>query len=112
MAAQTTTARITDQPGTTAITLQDVMAALADPVRRNIVRQLAQLPADAACGSLDLAVARSTRTHHFKVLRQAGVIRQYYAGTSRLSELRAEELDLLFPGLLTAILSASSTTET
>ncbi|MFJ2739255.1 ArsR/SmtB family transcription factor [Streptomyces sp. NPDC087440] len=106
-----TAERVTDHPATADITLQGVLEALADPVRRTIVRGLVHAPGHIACGSFDLSVTRSTRTHHFKVLRQAGVIRQHYVGTSRLSELRAEELERLFPGLLSAVVGASSATE-
>ncbi|MFI6899554.1 ArsR/SmtB family transcription factor [Streptomyces sp. NPDC050256] len=111
MTARTTTERITDHPGAEAITLQGVLDALVDPVRRSIVRQLAKTTDDMACGTFDISVSRSTGTHHFKVLRQAGVIRQYYVGTSRMNELRDDDLARLFPGLLTAIVNASSATE-
>jgi DNA-binding transcriptional ArsR family regulator len=107
MAAQASIERITDHPDTSDITLQDVLEALVDPVRRSITRQLAHAPHDIACGTFDIAVTRSTGTHHFRVLRQAGVIRQYYAGTSKMNRLRADELESLFPGLLTAIISAA-----
>lgn len=60
-----------------------------------------------ACGGFDLAVSKSTATHHFRVLREAGLIRQYYAGTSRMNSLRREEFDAAFPGLLEAVLRAS-----
>ncbi|MER8030289.1 helix-turn-helix transcriptional regulator [Streptomyces bauhiniae] len=101
-----TTERITDHPDADAITLQGVLEALVDPVRRSIVRQLAQAPDDMACGSFEIAVTRSTGTHHFKVLRQAGVIRQYYLGTSRMNTLRTEDVEQALPGLLAAIVDA------
>lgn len=108
MTARITTERITDHPDADAITLQGVLDALVDPVRRSMVRQLAQAPVDMACGTFDITVSRSTGTHHFKVLRQAGVIRQYYIGTSRMNALRSDDLERAFPGLLTAIVSASA----
>jgi DNA-binding transcriptional ArsR family regulator len=52
------------------------------------------------CGSFDLPVTKSTCTHHFKVLREAGVIHQRQEGTSRLNTLRREDLEARFPGLL------------
>jgi DNA-binding transcriptional ArsR family regulator len=69
--------------------------------------QLAARAEDVACGGFDLAVSKSTATHHFRVLREAGLIRQYYAGTSRMNSLRREEFDAAFPGLLEAVLRAS-----
>lgn len=108
MAARITTERITDHPDAETLTLQGVLDALVDPVRRSIVRQLAQAPDDVACGTFDITVSRSTGTHHFKVLRQAGVIRQYYIGTSRMNALREDDLERAFPGLLTAVVEASA----
>ncbi|MFI5565082.1 ArsR/SmtB family transcription factor [Amycolatopsis japonica] len=104
--SQSTVERITDHPDLAEVTLQSVLEALVDPVRRSIVRQLAAAGRDIRCGTFDISVTRSTGTHHFKVLRHAGIIRQYYEGTSRMNALRAEELDSLFPGLLDAILAA------
>jgi DNA-binding transcriptional ArsR family regulator len=52
-------------------------------------------------------VTKSTCTHHFKVLREAGVIRQRQDGTARLNALRAEDLEARFPGLLQTVLRAA-----
>lgn len=97
--------RITDHIEQDEITAQGLLDALVDPVRRSIVRQLAQSSADIACGHFDITVSRSTGTHHFKVLRHAGVIRQYYLGTSKMNTLRRDDLDTVAPGLLEAILA-------
>lgn len=51
-------------------------------------------------------MSKSTSTHHFKVLRESGIIAQYDEGTARYSELRTTELEQRFPGLLTAVLTA------
>lgn len=83
--------------------LQQLLEALVDPVRRSIVQQLDAADHDIKCGDFDLPVHKSTATHHFKVLREAGLIRQYYEGTSRLNTLRREDLDNTYPGLLSAI---------
>jgi DNA-binding transcriptional ArsR family regulator len=58
------------------------------------------------CGSFGLPITKSTATHHFRVLREAGVIEQFADGTARLSSLRRADLDERFPGLLDAILAA------
>lgn len=71
-------------------------------MRRSIAAQLYRAPEDISCGKFDLPVARSTATHHFNVLREAGIIRQYYVGTSRMNTLRRDDLDTRFPGLLDA----------
>jgi hypothetical protein len=54
----------------------------------------------------DAPVALSTLTHHFNVLREAGVIRQYYVGTTKMNTLRTGELEERFPGLLAAVMAA------
>ncbi|MEK2472355.1 helix-turn-helix transcriptional regulator [Streptomyces noursei] len=97
--------RTPPHPDITTVTLQRVLEALVDPVRRSIVRQLHANHRDFACGSFDLPVSKSTATHHFHVLREAGLIRQYYAGTSRMNTLRLEEFDRAFPGFLPALLA-------
>jgi DNA-binding transcriptional ArsR family regulator len=86
--------------------LPTVLQALSDPHRLRIVRLLADDPAPRACGGFGLDVSKSTCTHHFRVLREAGVILQREEGTSRLNSLRREELDERFPGLLDAVLGS------
>lgn len=89
------------------IELDGVMAALADPIRRRIVAQLAAGHDDQSCIAFDLPVTKSTSTHHFRVLREAGVIEQRYQGTAILSSLRRSDLETRFPGLLAAFLAAA-----
>ena len=83
-----------------------MLEALVDPVRRSIVTQLAAGDEDIRCGGFDLPVSKSTATHHFNVLREAGLIRQYYVGTSRMNALRRAEMNEAFPGLLDALTTA------
>ncbi|WP_152362737.1 ArsR/SmtB family transcription factor [Microlunatus speluncae] len=96
-----------DAPERAEISIDEVLRALADPVRLSMIRQLAAHPhADAgvACGEIPLGINKSTRTHHLRVLRLAGVIAMRTEGTRRLVTLRAEDLNARFPGVLTAIL--------
>ncbi|WP_327687402.1 transcriptional regulator [Streptomyces tubercidicus] len=87
------------------VTLSDALTALADPVRRTIVKELAGGPDwTRACGTFDLPVTKATRSHHFAVLRQAGVIEQRDMGSRRLNRLRRSEFDAAFPGLLDLVL--------
>jgi DNA-binding transcriptional ArsR family regulator len=90
------------------IELASVLHALSDPQRLEIVRTLAGTDEPCACGSIELGVSKSTKTHHFRVLRESGIIRQKREGTSKLTELRREDLDARFPGLLDAILSSEA----
>jgi DNA-binding transcriptional ArsR family regulator len=86
--------------------LGPILHALSDPVRLKIVAKLAG-SGEHTCSSFDLPVTKSTCTHHFKVLREAGVIRQRQQGTSRLNTLRRDDLEARFPGLLDAILHSA-----
>ncbi|MBT2376071.1 ArsR family transcriptional regulator [Streptomyces sp. CB00316] len=101
------TGRRLTHPSAEEIRLETVLHAMADPIRLTIVRELADGHADMACIAFDLPVSKSTTTHHFKVLREAGVIRQHYEGTSRMSRLREADLEARFPGLLAAVLEAA-----
>ncbi len=84
-----------------------VLHALSDPQRLCIVRGLAGDPTPRRCGSFHLDVTKSTLTHHFRVLREAGVIDQREEGTARLNSLRRADLNARFPGLLDAVLAAA-----
>jgi DNA-binding transcriptional ArsR family regulator len=83
----------------------DVLHALSDPTRMTIVQTLRADP-ERACGTFPVDVAPSTLTHHFRVLRETGVIRQREDGNRRWTTLRLEDLNARFPGLLDAIVSA------
>jgi len=90
-------------PEREAIELPAVLHALSDPMRLRIVAELAG-GGERTCKSFDLPIVKSTCTHHFKVLREAGVIRQRVEGTTRVNSLRREDLEARFPGLLEAVL--------
>ena len=83
------------------------MAALSDPVRVTIVRALAA-QGEMACGTLELGVSNATRSHHFRVLREAGLTQTRPEGTHRYVSLRREAMDERFPGLLDAVLAAAA----
>jgi DNA-binding transcriptional ArsR family regulator len=93
-------------PERSEIELPAVLHALSDPQRLEIVRTLDDSPKACPCGSIELGITKSTMTHHYRVLRESGVIRQERRGTTKLSELRREDLDARFPGLLDAVLSS------
>lgn len=83
------------------VSLQTVLDALGDPVRRTILHDLARHPDwTKACGTFDLPVSKQTRSHHFAVLREAGLIEQRDDGRRRLNRLRRPEFEAAFPGLL------------
>jgi len=86
--------------------IAEVLQALADPMRLAIVRRLAEGEEPRACSSFDLPVHKSTMSHHFRVLREAGLIEHRCHGTWKLISLRRAELDALYPGLLESVLRA------
>lgn len=103
------TSRTLVHPAAKDIRLEGVLHALADPMRMRVVCDLAREEgAELSCSSFDLPVTKSTSTHHFRVLRESGVIRQIYRGTAKLSVLRRDTLDSLFPGLLDSVLAAAA----
>lgn len=108
-AAMTTPAstRLLEHPAREEIRLESVLHALSDAVRLRIVRELAAAETELSCSYFVLPVTKSTTTHHFRVLREAGVIRQDYRGTAKLNGLRRDDLDALFPGLLDTVLAAA-----
>ncbi|WP_427919714.1 ArsR/SmtB family transcription factor [Streptomyces sp. cg40] len=109
MARPRTAARTVAHPELSDVSLQQVLEALVDPVRRMVVSQLAEADEDKGCGTFEAPVSLSTLTHHFNVLREAGVIRQYYRGTTKLNTLRSDEMEERFPGLLSSVVAASGT---
>ncbi|MGJ4856594.1 ArsR/SmtB family transcription factor [Labrys sp. La1] len=82
-----------------------LMAALADPLRRRVVAELALAPEGTArsCASFGFDVSKATLTHHFRVLREAGLIRQVDRGNSRIASLRRQDVEARFPGLLSLV---------
>ncbi|MFI5618816.1 ArsR/SmtB family transcription factor [Streptomyces sp. NPDC051567] len=106
------TVRALAHPATAEIRLEGVLHALSDPVRLSIVRALAASDAELSCSHFTLPVTKSTTTHHFRVLRESGVVRQTYRGTAKLNGLRREDLAALFPGLLDSVLTAATAEET
>jgi DNA-binding transcriptional ArsR family regulator len=92
-------------PPASDLELTQVLHALSDPVRLQMVRALAK-DGECHCGAFDLPVTKSTGTHHFRVLRESGVIEQIADGTARINRLRRADLDARFPGLLDSVLSA------
>jgi len=84
-----------------------VLQALADETRLSIVRELSTGD-ERLCGSFAPELSKATRSHHLKVLREAGLTRTRIEGTSRYVRLRQPDLDEHFPGLLASILRAAS----
>ncbi|NTS31839.1 helix-turn-helix transcriptional regulator [Phyllobacterium sp. BT25] len=91
-------------PSVSELQVASVLYALSDPVRLSIVRQLAR-EGEATCAALDGGRPKSSMSHHFRVLRESGIVHTRNDGTSHMNTLRRDDLDSAFPGLLGAILS-------
>jgi DNA-binding transcriptional ArsR family regulator len=92
-------------PSRSELELSSVLHALSDPARLEIVRRLGRGD-EPSCGTFDLGLSKATLSHHFRVLRESGVVRTRPDGRKRLLSLRTDDLDASFPGLLDAVLAA------
>ncbi|MFI1399701.1 ArsR/SmtB family transcription factor [Streptomyces sp. NPDC020681] len=87
------------------VSVLTALSALADPVRIQLVRELAGSGDwTRSCGSFDVPVGKAALSHHFTVLRGAGLVEQRDQGPRRVNRLRREEFDARFPGLLDLLL--------
>ena len=102
--------RTVSQPLRRELELPNVLHALSDPLRLEIVRQLNDRSREVACGRLQAQVSKSTLSHHLKVLRDAGVTETRIDGTQRLVSLRRADLEARFPGLLACVLHGARRT--
>jgi DNA-binding transcriptional ArsR family regulator len=99
--------RAIPHPALKDVTLAQVLYALSDPIRLGVVRQLSR-EGQATCSALDGGRPKSSMSHHFKVLREGGLVFTSTDGPAHLNELRREEIKERFPGLLDAVLDAAS----
>ncbi|HEY1999263.1 ArsR/SmtB family transcription factor [Paraburkholderia sp.] len=95
--------RTYNHPAPEDFTLERVFHALSDPVRLEIVMCLAKVK-EATCGELDGGRPKSSVSHHFRILREAGLVQTRVAGTVHQNSLRRVELDRRFPGLMAAVI--------
>jgi DNA-binding transcriptional ArsR family regulator len=96
-------------PATEDLTLEGVLQALADPMRLRIMRSLMKVETCMSCSEAAPCpdMAKSTLSHHFRTLREAGLIRTTKKGVENRNVARAEDIEQRFPGLLKLVLSLS-----
>jgi DNA-binding transcriptional ArsR family regulator len=95
-------------PPTETLRLESVLYALADPVRLEIVRRLMAGDCPLNCSSAAPAhLPKSTQSHHFQILREAGLIQSERRGTEVVNKLRLEEIETMYPGVVRTILAAA-----
>jgi len=97
------------EPAVEDIDLVEVLRALADPVRLQVVVRLADDEYH-PCGveEYGLDIHKSTLSHHFKTLREAGVTSTIVHGRNHGVQLRRADLQTLFPGVLNNIIDAAA----
>ncbi len=104
----TQTTPTTDSPNPPVAPLPVVLAALQDPVRLEMVRRLHNADDAVRCAALYEVINKSTATHHFKVLREAGVIERLMLEGQTHQRLRTTDLDRALPGLLDSVVGAAN----
>ncbi|MCI1902368.1 MAG: metalloregulator ArsR/SmtB family transcription factor [Bifidobacteriaceae bacterium] len=94
------------------VLLPQALAALSDPLRLAIVHLL-DANGEMQCGDIyrALNVSKSAASHHFRVLRESGLVRRRHEGNKQTATLRRQEFDAAFPGLLDAVLANFDKTE-
>jgi DNA-binding transcriptional ArsR family regulator len=95
-----------EHPAVEDLDLVEVLQALGDPVRLQVVRYLAETEERVACHEIPIPVSKSTGSHHLKVLREAGIVRTEIEGTRKYPILRRDDLEARFPGLLDSVLQS------
>jgi DNA-binding transcriptional ArsR family regulator len=88
--------------------VQQVLAALQDPVRLEMVRRLRNAGSPLQCGALYDGINKSTATHHFKILREAGITERLVLDGLTYQRLRADEVDRAIPGLLNSVVQSAN----
>lgn len=88
--------------------VQQVLGALHDPVRLEVVRRLYNAGTPLQCGVLYDGINKSTATHHFKILREAGVTERLVIDGLTYQRLRREDLEATIPGLLDSVVRGAN----
>ena len=87
--------------------VQDVLQAIADPVRLEMERRLAAAPdLTVRCSALYDDIGKSTASHHFKVLRESGLTERLSVDGQPHQRLRLSAVGERYPGLLDTVIHA------
>ena len=88
--------------------VQQVLAALADPVRLEMIRRLRNADSPMPCARLYDVINKSTATHHFKILREAGLTERLVVDGQTLQLLRTDQVEAAVPGLLDSVVGSAN----
>lgn len=100
-------ARSFSHPSMKDISIDGVLHALSDPLRRDMVLRIlnCENKAGLSCSKASCTeLSPSTISFHHKILRESGIIRSEKVGVEVINAVRLEELNKRFPGLLENIL--------
>jgi len=92
-------------PDINQLILSTILNALGDPIRLNIIKNLAN-NYETTCACCNASLSKSVLSHHFKVLRTSGLIKVRIEGKQRFLSIRYDDLEERFPGLLNAIIKS------
>src|SRR5271156_7211779 len=99
-------------PSIREVTVEGILHALSDPVRVAMYADIVAQECPQSCSNFlrvsDKAIPKSTLSQHFKILREAGLIRSERHGVEMQNISRCTELETRFPGLIRAIVTAHS----
>lgn len=102
--------RTLPEPSVDSFDLTTILSALADPTRRTLMAALYQESGSLDCSVLaehtELDLSAPTISHHYRILREAGLTRTVADGRRRIVRVRREDMEKRFPGLLDAVLTA------
>jgi DNA-binding transcriptional ArsR family regulator len=92
------------------VTVEGILHALSDPVRVAIFAEIIASDCSQTCSNFlqmsEKIIPKSTLSQHFKILREAGLIRGERRGVEMHNVSRCVEIDKRFPGLIAAIIKA------
>ncbi|GAA4201964.1 ArsR/SmtB family transcription factor [Actinocatenispora rupis] len=101
--------RTLPEPSADSLDLTVVLSALADPARRALMAALYRNAEPVDCSAVvaetDLDLSTPTISHHYRVLREAGLTRTVAQGRKRIVTVRHDDMEARFPGLLAAVLA-------
>jgi DNA-binding transcriptional ArsR family regulator len=102
--------RLLFHPSIEDVTVEGILHALSDPVRARIYLSLAETGSSQICSNFltisEKTIPKSTLSQHFKILREAGLIRSERQGVEVYNTSRCKEIEAKFPGLLMAVRQA------
>ena len=92
------------------ISVEGILHALSDPVRVQILAEIARSECPKICSNFLIVqnrpLAKSTLSQHFKILREAGLIRSVRKGVEMHNTTRCPEIGPRFGAMIAAIMAA------